>query len=99
MPEAPTAVTTILRDVDGKFREIELQWIPMSDGRRLAARLWIPNGADATPVPAILEYIPYRRRDGTRLGDDPMHGWFAAQRLCLRPRRYLRQRRFRRPPP
>src|SRR5262245_45779773 len=78
MPEAGSPITTILRDVEGKFREVELQWIPMTDGRRLAARLWIPNGADKAPVPAILEYIPYRRRDGTRLGDDPMHGWFAA---------------------
>jgi uncharacterized protein len=78
MPEAGSPITTILRDVEGKFREVELQWIPMSDGRRLAARLWIPNGTDQAPVPAILEYIPYRRRDGTRLGDDPMHGWFAA---------------------
>jgi hypothetical protein len=73
MPEAP-----LQRDVAGRFREIELHWIPMSDGRRLAARLWIPDDAEAAPVPAILEYIPYRRRDGTRLGDEPMHRWFAA---------------------
>lgn len=30
------------------------------------------------PAPVILEYIPYRRRDGTRLGDEAMHRWFAA---------------------
>ena len=29
------------------------------------------------PVPAILEYIPYRRRDGTLLGDMPRHAYFA----------------------
>jgi predicted acyl esterase len=29
-------------------------------------------------VPAILEYIPYRKRDGTRGRDEPMHGYFAA---------------------
>ena len=73
MPDAP-----ILRDVYDGIRVVELQWIPMSDGRRLAARLWLPNDAERNPVPAVLEYIPYRRRDGTRLGDDPMHAWFAA---------------------
>jgi len=54
-------------------------WIPLSDGTRLAARLWLPEGADAAPAPAVLEYIPYRKRDGTRGRDEPMHGWFAEQ--------------------
>ncbi len=49
------------------------------DGTRLAARLWLPGDAATTPVPAILEYIPYRKRDGTRGRDEPMHGYFAAQ--------------------
>ena len=51
-------------------------WVPLSDGTRLAARLWLPDGP---PAPAILEYIPYRKRDGTRGRDEPMHGYFAAQ--------------------
>ncbi len=51
-------------------------WIPLADGTRLAARLWLPVGAG--PVPAVLEYIPYRKRDGTRGRDEPMHGFFAA---------------------
>ena len=29
------------------------------DGARLAARLWLPEDAEADPVPAVLEYIPY----------------------------------------
>ncbi|MGD0721238.1 MAG: CocE/NonD family hydrolase [Roseiarcus sp.] len=58
---------------------VEHFFIPLLDGVRLAARLWLPEGAAATPVPAILEYIPYRKRDGTRARDEPMHGWFAAQ--------------------
>jgi hypothetical protein len=74
VPEAP-----VLRDVYETVRPIELAWIPMSDGRRLAARLWLPKDAEQKPVPAILEYIPYRRRDGTRMGDEPTHAWFAAQ--------------------
>lgn len=52
-------------------------WITLKDGCRLAARLWLPEGAGKKPVPAILEYIPYRKRDGTRSRDEPMHGYFA----------------------
>src|SRR5258706_5715785 len=47
------------------IREIMTQWIPMADGRRLAARIWLPEDAERDPVPAVLEYLPYRRRDGT----------------------------------
>ncbi len=66
-------------------RDIETIWIPMSDGTRLAARLWLPENASEAPVPAILEYIPYRRRDGTRDWDQQTHPWLAAQGYaCLR---------------
>lgn len=58
--------------------ETENLFIPLSDGVSLAARLWMPAEAEAKPVPAILEYIPYRKRDGTRARDEPMHRWFAA---------------------
>ncbi len=47
----------------------------MSDGCRLAARIWVPQ-VD-TPVPALIEYIPYRKRDGTRVRDEAMHRYFA----------------------
>jgi len=53
-------------------------WITLSDGCRLGARIWLPDVAPQEPVPAVLEYIPYRKRDGTRGRDDPMHGYFAA---------------------
>lgn len=49
----------------------------MSDGYRLAARIWLPDDAEVSPVPAILEYIPYRKRDFTRARDEPMHYYFA----------------------
>ena len=52
-------------------------WIPLSDGCRLAARIWLPDHADAQPVPAILEAIPYRRLDGTNEGDEPRYRWWA----------------------
>lgn len=56
---------------------IEHVWIPMRDGCRLSARLWLPGGLRGAPAPAVLEYIPYRKRDGTRGRDEPMHGFFA----------------------
>ena len=58
-------------------RVIENEWIPLADGTRLAARLWLPEDAAQDPVPALLEYLPYRKRDSMRLRDDPMHGYFA----------------------
>lgn len=70
---------SIIRAVTDHIRRVELAWIPTSDGRRLAATLWLPNDAEQKPVPAILEYIPYRRRDGTRFDDEETHAWFAAQ--------------------
>lgn len=45
----------------------------MPDGARLSARVWMPKGADQSPAPAVLEYIPYRRRDFTRLRDEGIH--------------------------
>ena len=71
---------TSMRIVDTyprKVRDIENVWIPMADGTRLAARLWLPEDAEADPVPAILEYIPYRKRDYTRGRDQGMHPYFA----------------------
>jgi len=53
--------------------------IEMPDGCRLSARVWRPEGADSAPVPAILEYIPYRKRDGTISRDEMMHTYFAGR--------------------
>jgi putative CocE/NonD family hydrolase len=69
----PRHDSTLPRAVD----EIENAWITMSDGCRLAARLWLPADAGSVPVPAILEYIPYRKRDFMRRRDEGMHRWFA----------------------
>jgi putative CocE/NonD family hydrolase len=49
----------------------------MPDGCRLAARIWLPEDAERTPVPAILEYVPYRKNDGLALRDAPIHHYFA----------------------
>ena len=51
--------------------------IILSDGCRLSARTWIPENAHEFPVPAILEYLPYRKRDGTIARDELTHPYFA----------------------
>jgi predicted acyl esterase len=52
-------------------------WIPLADGSRLAARVWLPADGGAVPVPAILEYLPYRLNDGTVASDHQQMTWFA----------------------
>ena len=64
-------------DFPRRVREIENTWIPLSDGMKLAARIWLPEDAGAEPVPAILEYLPYRKRDGTVERDHLTHPYFA----------------------
>ena len=49
----------------------------MTDGCRLSARIWLPEDSLQNPVPAILEYIPYRKNDGTALRDSLIHPYFA----------------------
>lgn len=58
-------------------REIVNIWIPLSDGCRLSARIWLPEDAGENPVPAILEYLPYRKDDGTARRDATHHPYFA----------------------
>lgn len=60
-----------------EIRVIEHVWIPMRDGKRLAARIWLPVDAEQHPVPALLEYLPYRKNDGTRWRDSIRHPYLA----------------------
>ena len=60
-----------------KDRQIENTWIPLADGTNLGARIWLPDDAEQDPVPAILEYIPYRKDDGTAPRDALMQPYFA----------------------
>ena len=62
----------------GTVHQIPNVWIPMSDGCRVAARVWLPRGSDVEPVPAILEYIPYRKGDLMAPVDARIGPWFAA---------------------
>jgi uncharacterized protein len=67
------------------IRAIEHLEIPTRDGTRLAARVWMPVDADDDPVPAVLEYIPYRRRDFTRQRDELHHPYIAGHGYaCVR---------------
>ena len=67
----------IVRDFPFAIREIEHCWIPLAGGERLSARIWLPEDAEADPVPAILEYIPYRKRDYSAVRDQTTHAWLA----------------------
>jgi len=67
----------VRRKLPRRVRELEHVWIPMSDGVRLAARIWLPVDAEADPVPAVLEYIPYRKRDMRADVDSMNHRYFA----------------------
>ncbi|MFF3452132.1 CocE/NonD family hydrolase [Streptomyces sp. NPDC002667] len=49
--------------------------VPLLDGTRLYARIWRP--LTEQPVPALLEYLPYRLTDWTAPRDQQRHPWYA----------------------
>ena len=72
---SPLPLETLVTD---DVREIQHTWIPLADGTRLSARIWLPASASAeNPVPAILEYIPYRKDDATAGADAARYPYFA----------------------
>lgn len=59
--------------------------IALSDGTRLSATTWMPRDAEQNPVPAILEYLPYRKKDMTAKRDALNHPYVAAHGYaCVR---------------
>jgi len=59
--------------------------IPMPDGVHLSARVWRPVSSDDCPVPAILEYIPYRKGDLSSVRDSIHHPYIAGHGYaCVR---------------
>ena len=64
-------------DFPRPVRELENLWIPMPDGARLAARVWLPEDAATDPVPALFEFLPYRKSDGTAVRDALRQPYFA----------------------
>jgi putative CocE/NonD family hydrolase len=72
-------------DLPFPVEAIENIFVPLPDGTRLAARMWFPVSAEAQSVPALLEYLPYRKRDGTRGRDDQTHAYIAGHGyVCIR---------------
>ncbi|HEY1701900.1 MAG TPA: CocE/NonD family hydrolase [Trebonia sp.] len=60
------------------MRVLDHVLIPTRDGTRLSARIWLPPDASAdNPVPALLEYLPYRKADWTAPRDAQRHPWYA----------------------
>lgn len=76
---------TIRREFPCRIVEHADMGIVMPDGCRLSARIWMPEDAMVQPVPAVLEYIPYRKRDGTLPRDEMMHPYVAGHGYaCVR---------------
>jgi len=67
----------VVHEFPHRVREVPHCEIPLPDGTRLAARMWLPDDADSGPVPVILEYLPYRKGDGTAIDDPTRHRYFA----------------------
>lgn len=61
-----------------KFAVLENEWITLKDGPRLAARIWMPEEVESEPVPTVLEFLPYRKRNGTAPRDESTYPIFAA---------------------
>jgi uncharacterized protein len=71
-------MTATIRDrYPRRVTVLEHVTIPLRDGVALAARVWLPDDAANDPVPAVLEYLPYRLNDGTWPGDDQQMRYFA----------------------
>jgi uncharacterized protein len=60
-------------------RVIDNDWIELPDRVRLAIRLWLPEDAESRPVSAILDSVPYRKSDGTAIGDAAWGTYFATR--------------------
>lgn len=74
-----------ITDFPHRWTETEDCWIPMPDGVKLAAKLWLPDTAAAKPVPTIIEVLPYRKRDIYAPRDAMHHRYFAGHGYaCMR---------------
>lgn len=82
--------TRDLRPASAPRHEVETRlgaWIPVRDGLRLSANLWLPvptTGDPAARFPAVLEMIPYGK-DNWRRNADVARGTYLAERgyvLC-----------------
>ncbi len=79
IPIAMSLPFRVRKEFPYEIRTLESVFIPLSDGTKLAAKIWLPEpGPDQdSRFPAILEYIPYRKRDVEAWQDSVAHPWFA----------------------
>jgi len=68
---------------------ISQQMIPMADGIELAATLYLPPDGGATPVPALFEFLPYRKDDAMLARDYDLYSYmtqhgYAGARVDIR---------------
>lgn len=75
---APSPESATRADHAGAIEVRDTVWIPLADGTRLAATLWLPADQAGRPAPAIFEFLPYRRRDIKSVRDHTMHAHYAA---------------------
>ncbi|MBT6275514.1 MAG: CocE/NonD family hydrolase [Chromatiales bacterium] len=81
--EGGLSLPKVRDDLRFRVQEHENVWISLADGLRLAARLWLPVTDE--PVSTVLEYLPYRKRDGTATRDALTHPYLAGNGFaCVR---------------
>lgn len=72
-----------------RVKVLDNVWLPLSDGVRLSAKLWLPEPLAAaesdakTKFSVVLEYIPYRKGDWTAARDARNHTWMARRGLAV----------------
>ena len=76
-PRVDRSRVRIVRGFPHEVRVLKDVWIPLSDGIRVSATIWLPTSAATVPVPAILEYLPYRKDDWTIEMDSIRHPYLA----------------------
>ena len=76
-------LSSFITPEDPQVTVIENVWIPMADGARLAARVFLPASAKTKPAGAVLEYLPYRKRDTYRYRDDVAGSFLAKGGIAL----------------
>src|SRR5690625_6989376 len=82
-PELRGAEMKIIAEFPQEIFEQHDVRIPLTDGSELSARIWRPTSPE--PVPAIVEYIPYRQRDLTAVRDSIHHPYIAGHGYaCIR---------------
>ena len=74
---------SIVVDLPREVEELGNIWIPLPDGERMAARVFLPTDAVTDPVPAVVEYNPYRKRDLTAVNNEPFDAYLAGHGFAL----------------